>query len=201
MTDEAAFVGDIHGRVDVLQGMLTRLANIPVPLVFLGDYVDRGPDSSRVIDTLIALAAGRQAETVFLRGNHDEAMLRAMSEDDSIDKFLRMGGAPTISSYIEGASHDVVAHFRRAVPSTHRAFLSATLPSWTNGSVLAVHDARTVPLGRSFLVAGHSARVGLVPTLGANYALIDTGCGTLPRGRLTCFRWPSKEWFQSSSEA
>src|SRR5438105_739703 len=78
-------VGDIHGRLDLLEQLLSRidshLAANPIaqPVdVFLGDYVDRGPASRDVIDRLIARRSARSA--VFLQGNH-ELMLSQFRDD------------------------------------------------------------------------------------------------------------------------
>ena len=69
-------VGDIHGRVDLLDGVLKRidadLEQNPVSVaieVYLGDYIDRGPASQEVIDRLVA--RNRTFRAVFLKGNHE----------------------------------------------------------------------------------------------------------------------------------
>ena len=97
-------IGDIHGMYDMLDRLLVEIDAFSIrereighpKLVFLGDYVDRGPDSRRVVRRLRAL----QGEfAVCLRGNHENMMLRC--EDRSIDwqKFLVNGGTQTLASY------------------------------------------------------------------------------------------------------
>ena len=97
-------IGDIHGMYDMLDRLLVEIEAFSIhergigspKLVFLGDYVDRGPDSRRVVRRLRAL----QGEfAVCLRGNHEDMMSRC--EDQSIDwlKFLWNGGTQTIASY------------------------------------------------------------------------------------------------------
>jgi serine/threonine protein phosphatase 1 len=97
-------IGDIHGMYDMLDRLLVEINAFSIreggigrpKLVFLGDYVDRGPDSRRVVRRLRAL----QGEfAVCLRGNHENMMLRC--EDRSIDwqKFLVNGGTQTLASY------------------------------------------------------------------------------------------------------
>ncbi len=74
-------VGDVHGRLDLLEpladAMIEDLIRSPARrkvIVFLGDYIDRGPDSKGVIDRLAAIKAEGLIETHFLRGNHEERM-------------------------------------------------------------------------------------------------------------------------------
>ena len=64
-------IGDIHGHLNKLRHLLDRIGPTPEDrLVFLGDYVDRGPDSHAVVEYLLALRE-RLPETVFLMGNHE----------------------------------------------------------------------------------------------------------------------------------
>jgi len=97
-------IGDIHGMYDMLDRLLVEIDAFSIrerrighpKLVFLGDYVDRGPDSRRVVRRLRAL----QGEfAVCLRGNHEDMMSRC--EDRSIDwqKFVLNGGTQTLASY------------------------------------------------------------------------------------------------------
>ena len=108
-------VGDIHGRLDLLTEMLARiradLAARPHPrplMIFLGDYVDRGPDSRGVIETLIGLGQG-DVSTAFLLGNHDRYVQAYLDDPDWYDLTFHwladnLGGARTLASYgVEGA--------------------------------------------------------------------------------------------------
>src|SRR5436190_12457533 len=96
--------GDIHGRSDLLQEMFTTidadLTRNPMarPLeVFLGDYVDRGPDSARTLDLLIARS--RKRETVFLKGNHEAFLLEVLRDPTKIEDWRQFGGLETLMSY------------------------------------------------------------------------------------------------------
>lgn len=85
-------VGDIHGRLEQLTNLLQEIApSTNDRVVFLGDYIDRGPDSKGVIDFLIRFREKFQ-ETVFLQGNHERLMLDALTEA-GIDT-----GVPLLSS-------------------------------------------------------------------------------------------------------
>lgn len=72
-------VGDIHGYLDKLQLLLEETVRPTADdrVVFLGDYIDRGPDSKGVLDYLVAFAQ-RFPQTIFLRGNHEQMLLDAL---------------------------------------------------------------------------------------------------------------------------
>ncbi|RAK50936.1 metallophosphoesterase family protein [Phenylobacterium deserti] len=100
-------VGDIHGRYDLLKVMLAQLARDyaqrtagrrPV-LVFLGDYVDRGPQSPEVLDALIWLARRPDLEVRLLKGNHEQAMLDFIDDPVRAAPWLGFGGAQTLTAY------------------------------------------------------------------------------------------------------
>jgi serine/threonine protein phosphatase 1 len=100
-------IGDIHGRNDLLHDLLRQIEADDIKrgpadthIVFLGDLMDRGPDSAGVIDTAMALkAAGKKVR--FLMGNHEEVFVRACRKNDTkITRFfLRIGGEATVLSY------------------------------------------------------------------------------------------------------
>src|SRR5438034_2060543 len=93
-----AVVGDIHGRLDRLDRVLRQIPEERT-LVFLGDYVDRGPDSRGVVRRLMGLE--HQRSCVLLCGNHEEMMLDALAEA-YVSDWLQNGGDTTLRSY--GAS-------------------------------------------------------------------------------------------------
>ncbi|WP_084093912.1 metallophosphoesterase family protein [Amycolatopsis rifamycinica] len=198
---EYAFVGDIHGCFNELESVVARARSRTRHLVFLGDYVNRGRQSRQVIDFLMSLQESRELECVFLRGNHDQAFLEAL-DNAEIDVLLRMGGATTIASYVDEPSDDVLAQLRRSVPDEHVQFFRNLPMSMSTDQVYASHipDLR---LGEQqaaagkYRIHGHVVQSNGVPTITETHALIDTGCGTTPTGRLTCLFWPSLEWVQS----
>lgn len=74
-------IGDIHGHLEKLVDLMNQVKPTAADqLVFLGDYIDRGPDSKGVIDYLITLQQ-QHPQTVFLRGNHDQMLLDALHDD------------------------------------------------------------------------------------------------------------------------
>jgi serine/threonine protein phosphatase 1 len=100
-------IGDIHGRADLLGRLLGQIdadirthasSGVRPVLVFLGDYVDRGLESRRCVETLLALREG-PLEVHFLKGKHDDALLRFLEEPGRGGRWLRKGGAETLFSY------------------------------------------------------------------------------------------------------
>ncbi len=85
-------------------------------VVFLGDYVDRGPDSRKVIDLMLELYKAHPKRLVFLRGNHEEMFLQYLAGEISPIYLLALGGKQTLNSY---PSEDG----RPLVPDSHRLFL------------------------------------------------------------------------------
>jgi serine/threonine protein phosphatase 1 len=90
-------IGDIHGMALALDTLLSRVPAAGT-LVFLGDYIDRGPDSCAVIDRLLRLEAVRPC--VFLRGNHEALALATVAGDPEAERtWHRNGGLQTLASY------------------------------------------------------------------------------------------------------
>lgn len=96
-------IGDIHGCLDLLDGLLagievaTARDETPPLIIFLGDYVDRGPSSKGVIDRLLEIAEGGDAR--FLCGNHEEAMIRFLGDPQGGPTWSGYGGKATLQSY------------------------------------------------------------------------------------------------------
>ncbi len=115
MAERLIAIGDIHGCAAALDGLLELIAPTPKDrLVFLGDYVDRGPDSRRVIDTLLTL--GEEFDVVTLLGNHEEMMLAVIEDRSPLVWWFRYGGRETMDSY--DSKHDL-----KKIPAGHRKFL------------------------------------------------------------------------------
>src|SRR5439155_8087099 len=149
----AYVVGDIHGRLDLLDQLLGEirrdLAERPprkMLLVFLGDLIDRGPNSAQVIESLRSYEE-EGVRTVFLLGNHEEVLLRILDGDTSlIASWLRFGGAQCLKSYgvdvqqVTGQSDEqALAVIRAAIPEEHQAFLKSFDDTCRFGDYLFVH--------------------------------------------------------------
>ena len=200
MNDPVGFIGDIHGDYEKLSRLVEVALKRLDHLVFLGDYVNRGPHSKRVIGLLLELQRDSSIRADFCQGNHDAAFLKAI-DGQGLAPFLRMGGAATLSSYIQKPGRDLVADIRGAVPQRHIDFLRSLEQSVIGPDFIATHDPVDAPAATSdsagaFRVYGHRPQEGLIPTVTDNEAWIDTGAGTLDNGRLTCFLLPDRSWIQ-----
>ena len=138
MTGRVFVVGDIHGCVRELDTLLASLSLERGDVVcFLGDYVDRGPDSRAVIDLLIECAGG-PAQCLFLCGNHEAMFLDFIGCGGLYgESFLENGGGTTLRCY----SLIGVAPAERAqrLPPTHLKFLQELRPYVDFGRAFCVH--------------------------------------------------------------
>ncbi len=154
---EVFAIGDLHGRTDLLRALLDEAALEPRRrerrvLVFLGDLVDRGPDSLGTIDLAIGGAAVIRAdEAVFLMGNH-EAMMRLALDPrspwdhalEALQTWLRNGGGAVVREF---ARFDAVPHgpeelltiIRVALPERIRLWLGGLQANWRSDGALFVH--------------------------------------------------------------
>ena len=99
-------VGDIHGRLDLLQPLVDAIvADLQASaatrrmVVFLGDYIDRGPDSRGVLQLLDALSDTPGVDWRFLKGNHEQAMLSFLGDPSAGSKWCDYGGDQALRSY------------------------------------------------------------------------------------------------------
>ena len=99
-------IGDIHGRHDLLRPLVEAIrADMRATdaqkkvVIFLGDYVDRGPDSREVIRYLAALPAGDGVEWRFLKGNHEETMVKFLDDPMVGTQWCEYGGEATLRAY------------------------------------------------------------------------------------------------------
>jgi calcineurin-like phosphoesterase family protein len=197
---ELAFIGDIHGSLPELEEVVEYAISRTRRLVFLGDYVNRGHNSRQVVDYLIRLDGLDGTDCTFLCGNHDQTFLEALL-GGSLDALLRMGGAPTIASYVHSPSSDVALQLRKSVPDSHVRFFRTLAPWMMTEHVFATHAPDSAPMEEvedRYCIYGHLPQENGMPTINRTHALIDTGCGTTEGGRLTCLFWPGLDWFQSS---
>ena len=145
-------VGDIHGRSDLLDDVfllierdLEGFTGQRAIEIYLGDYVDRGPDSRGVIDRLIARTRGR--DVILLRGNHDVFFEEMLASSSRLDHWVRLGGLETMLSYgvkLSGPSTPqgiarMHEQWCEVVPSSHRAFFAELQNSYTIGDYFFAH--------------------------------------------------------------
>lgn len=144
-------VGDVHGRLDLLARMDRMIAADVAAsgaerhtVVFLGDYVDRGPQSAEVLESLVS-ARHANAETVCLKGNHEDFMLDVIDGRKSPVNWLMNGGAATLESYgldpwsLRRTPDAVGPALRDALPEPHLDFLRRLPTSHRIGGVFFAH--------------------------------------------------------------
>jgi len=146
-------VGDIHGRLDLLERLLNGIeaeiaehSRHKTSIIFLGDIIDRGPASAEVVERLRTYRHS-DASVHFVMGNHEEVMLRVLGgEANLLASWLRFGGAETLTSY--GVDPAELGHMRKeakleriraAIPAEHRKFIEGFADSISFGGYLFVH--------------------------------------------------------------
>lgn len=228
-------IGDIHGRLDLLRVLLSKIErdNASRPeqrtyLIFLGDLIDRGPDSCGVID-LLACHPPRFARVIHLKGNHEEYFLNILNgDDDAIPHWLTYGGYECAESYgvsrgwtLNETAGEIGDRLRAAVPAEHKRFLADMGDSFRFGDYLFVHagirpgiplaeqtskDLRWIREGflddrtdhGMMVVHGHT--IVDAPEQHLNRIAVDTGA--YRTGVLTAIGLEGQErWFLSTSEA
>jgi serine/threonine protein phosphatase 1 len=211
-------VGDVHGRADLLQALFTRidadLQAYPIAQsvqVFLGDYIDRGPQSRRVLDLLIARR--RKHVMLCLKGNHETFAAQFLNSPSVLSDWRRVGGIDTLLSYgVKPSTSDdpevqqeTAAAFRQALPDSHHRFIHGLALSFTCGDFFFAHAGVRpgIPLRQQsrqdllwireefllheegfgkIVVHGHTP--AREPEIRPNRINIDTGA--YATGRLTC---------------
>jgi serine/threonine protein phosphatase 1 len=145
-------IGDIHGRLDLLDRLLARISTdiahrpaVRPVYVFLGDYIDRGIWSRETVDRLIE--HGENSESVFLKGNHEQIAIQCLSDRSLFDQWLRFGGLETLVSY--GVPAETLASarqiaelqsaFHSALPQTHFRFFRDLQNSFASGDFFFAH--------------------------------------------------------------
>lgn len=146
-------VGDVHGRLDLLDALLAqieadmarrkRAENL---VVFLGDLIDRGPQSAQVIERLRTWEP-RDATAIFLCGNHEEVLLRVLAGEPTIlGDWLKFGGVECLASYGISATEldelqepEALARVKATIPAEHQSFLESFADTFRFGDYLFVH--------------------------------------------------------------
>ena len=203
-------MGDVHGRLDRLDRVLSRLPEGRT-LVFLGDYIDRGPDSRGVVERLMRLE--RRRRCILLCGNHEDMLLDALrcAYEGATEDWLRNGGDATLRSY--GAA--TVRRLAEVIPEAHVRFYQELREHWETDEYVFVHAGirsegpeatdreaklwlRIAPdeafgYGKT-VICGHTPYKS--PLRGPDWINIDTGCGKLSSAPLTALLLPEIEILQ-----
>ena len=209
-------IGDIHGCHTALTTLLEQVQlQSTDKVIFLGDYVDRGPASRAVIESLIHLS--KTCSAVFLRGNHEEMMLDAREEFGGLRLWKGCGGVETLLSY--GAVNGQT--WIEAIPAAHWRFLERTRKYFESEAHIFVHGCVDPELAmeeqsdlwlywENFeqirphrsgkrIICGHTPqRAGQINDVGFA-ACVDTGA--VYGGWLTCLDVDSGEYWQANENA
>ena len=196
-------MGDLHGCYDALRTLCDAVGLTPAEtLITLGDYVNKGPDSRRVIDWLLELDGW--LTLLPLRGNHDLLMHNARHDQAAYHRWQRAGGEATLRSYA-GSSCRVGT--LADVPASHWQFLDNRLvASFATDTHFFVHAGvdPALPLedqppamlyectfsdpkphcSGKIMVCGHTAQKSGVPLVTGHAICLDTWCSG--RGWLSC---------------
>jgi serine/threonine protein phosphatase 1 len=216
LADKFAFIGDIHADRVRLSALLGKLD--PRRLVFLGDYIDRGPESRDVVEVLLELRY-REPSPIFLSGNHEIGLLAFLSRRLSFLEYAWMGGLSTIRSYVGEAIEDVRSELVAAMPRPHFEFLSDCKPYFETDQFVASHaginparpesrELAEVVLGRhpslfhssihlsKLVICAHYLQPTHTPFIGNGVICLNTGCGTTD-GPLTALLYPEMTFEQA----
>ena len=147
-------IGDIHGRLDLLQQLEEKIARDAADveanrrlIVYLGDYIDRGDASYGVIEHLLQETLP-SFERVCLIGNHEAHLLRFFDDSSVGAAWMLNGGRETLESYgvspprwsdLEGSFGATQVELRARMPEPHKVFLKSLLPSFREGDYFFVH--------------------------------------------------------------
>jgi serine/threonine protein phosphatase 1 len=209
-------IGDVHGFQSQLQLLLNQFTfTKDDTLIFLGDYVDKGPDVSGTLEFLSTLKLG--CEIIFLRGNHDQSFLKACRDPAAISLWECLAGDSPLTSYGIGVTESVL----QTIPPHHLRFLEETCQNfhqdedfiYVHGGIQSHLDpgeesterlhwstlSQAVPhLSGKTVIFGHSAqKSGRVADLGHTIC-VDTGITS--GGFLTCLNLDTREFVQVSDE-
>lgn len=212
--------GDIHGCLDKLHKIFFFIKgqlNQDDTLIFLGDYIDRGMYSCEVVEYLITVSG--TYNSIFLKGNHEDMLLKYLAHQDKQNIFIQNGGGATIKSYTRNYREFMI-------PESHHLFYNNLKLYFETDDFIAVHAGfnpkidnihdqsvedilwirdtfyrhdhywnKSIIFGHTpvSFISNRSERIFVDES--KNIIGIDTGA--VYGGKLTCLRWPDKKIYQS----
>jgi serine/threonine protein phosphatase 1 len=127
-------IGDIHGCHFALSTLMNEVKpDEGDQLIFLGDYIDRGPSSRAVIELLIRYRSLTVCE--FLKGNHELMIVEALDDKSKFDLWLSYGGLETLESY----GGQPLGDWPKLIPESHWHFLKTTVKLFETDKYIFVH--------------------------------------------------------------
>jgi predicted MPP superfamily phosphohydrolase len=195
----AIAIGDVHGNRAALDDLLARLEReleVGDTVVFLGDYIDRGPDSKGCIDRILRFRAESPATVVALLGNHEDGLLQTLEDPHRYSWLTVMEGFATVRNY-SAAAADVLG---RAVEAAGpRLVLDRVALPYGEAMIWGTATFLTHYGGPDIVLYGHWDNSDLdadgwpMPAIGR----ASIGIDTISHGVLTAFRLPDRRVFQS----
>ena len=129
-------IGDIHGCLTSLNALLEQVEDRAESFIFLGDYIDRGPDSKQVIERILQFKAEHR-QVITLMGNHEFMLLNYLKGyDDPV--FLNVGGRQTLDSY-DVPLNSVQTDAWLYIPESHQDFFNRLPLHWEDRHAIYVH--------------------------------------------------------------
>ena len=203
-------IGDIHGCYDKLRALMDK---IPIDmtrdtLVFIGDYIDRGPNSFDVVQYLVDLKE-LFPDIVFLKGNHEDMLQKYLSGDDRLT-FMINGGRKTLEDYLSHAKSENAS----PIPADHLRFFNRLRTSYETEDFIFVHAGLRpkvalekqspkdmVWIRQKFIYSDYDFGKRVIfghtpfnePFVKPNKIGIDTGA--VYGNRLTCVKLPQVEFY------
>ena len=202
-------IGDVHGCLLHLERLMENLASSLNPeedtVVFLGDYIDRGPDPKGVVDYILQLQK-KFHHIVCLKGNHEELFLDWLLNGQNYELFIYNGGGSTMQSYTRSGTFHV--------PPEHLSFFTSLRMYCETDDYIFVHAGlrQEVPLSAQdphemlwirdefiytphnlgkLVIFGHTPQHQVF--MGPDKIGIDTGA--VYGGKLTCLELPAKQYY------
>lgn len=218
MTDKIVAIGDVHGCANTLKALWKKLESFEDYIhLFVGDYIDRGPDSKEVVNFLLNVKNDRK--TVFLRGNHEVMLLEALETGNSRNWMIN-GGQATLDSYGKSATlgdipDDHIEFFRKTrlyYETENYFFVHAGIPP-----TLSVKESKEMSSAHNYFFWGRDHLNAFAPPWEKTVVFghtpqqfpiqqrgmigIDTGCvyNRAGLGKLTAVRLPEIKFMHQLS--
>lgn len=216
-------VGDVHGSYEQLALLLQSPYTDGRHVVFIGDLIDRGPESSKVLDFVAEVSSEWPEGATILRGNHEQDLLDFIDSGQP-GRFLHNGGLSTIASYYQSVPINVLRSFPHDFPEDHLSMLRSSTTYIETDSMLISHmgydptrpsvrdlDAMVLqphyelfhsgpPSLAKLTICGHYAQRAGRPYVSSALICVDTGCGTVPGAPLTAVLLPERVIVQANDQ-
>jgi serine/threonine protein phosphatase 1 len=208
--------GDVHGAASTLRSALGHAKDLADEVIFVGDYVNRGPDTKTVLELLIEARSYWGDRLTLLKGNHEDVLLRFLEGADQ-GELLRHAGLSTLHSYLgSNPVGEPFQAFRRAFPAEHLSLLKSLALYYETEDLLVSHVgfnpanpssrsvddmvlgsfpelfSGSVQMPKSLVICGHYVQRSGVAYGSANFVCLDSGCGSVEQGPLSLLTLPDR---------